>query len=325
MAGSVLRSDRKRLLATMRVLVAALALSFCATVGAQALYKYRGEDGEWIYADRPPGDGTEVAEIRSLTASASKSAVRIRYEVVDTAVRLFVSNNFYAPVEVRLDFDRIEGLEYPHPDDPLRWVVPARSELVLLDLGIQPDAVQPLIEYRYEFLVGDPSARHDPPRPYRAPFAVASNFPVTQAYPDAITHSTPDSRYAVDFAMPIGTGVFAARNGIVFDVAAGSFTGGTDRSRDLQHANVVRILHDDGTYAVYAHLNWNSIRVRVGDIVERGAYIADSGNTGYSSGPHLHFAVVQNSGMSLDSVPVQFAGVDQSPVAPGTGQVLTAY
>ena len=90
-------------------------------------------------------------------------------------------------------------------------------------------------------------------------------------------------------------------------------------------ANVVRILHDDGTYAVYAHLAWNSIRVRVGDYVERGEYIADSGNTGYSSGPHLHFVVVRNAGMSMASVPVQFAGAGQSPVAPGTGQLLTAY
>ena len=87
----------------------------------------------------------------------------------------------------------------------------------------------------------------------------------------------------------------------------------------------MRILHDDGTYAVYAHLNWNSIRVRVGDYVDRGEYIADSGNTGFSSGPHLHFVVVRNSGMSVDSVPVSFAGADQSPVAAGTGQVLTAY
>ena len=297
----------------------------CVTVGAQALYQYRGESGEWIYADRPPDDGSVIAEVRSLTPSRPQSAVRIRYELVGSAVQLFASNNFYAPVEVRLDFEAIDGLEYPHPDDPLRWVVPERSELLLLDLEILRGAVRPQIEYRYEFMVGDPSARHEPPGPYRAPFAIARNFPVTQAYPDAITHTTPDSRHAVDFAMPIGTDVFAARAGIVFDVAAGSFTGGTDRSRDLRHANVVRILHDDGTYAVYAHLNWNSIRVRVGDYVERGEYIADSGNTGYSSGPHLHFVVVRNSGMSVDSVPVQFAGADQSPIAAGTGRVLTAY
>jgi murein DD-endopeptidase MepM/ murein hydrolase activator NlpD len=185
--------------------------------------------------------------------------------------------------------------------------------------------VRPFVEYRYEFLVGDPSAEHAPPGPYRVPFAVASDFPVSQAYPDVVTHTTPDSRYAVDIVMPVGTDVFAARSGTVFDVSAANFRGGTDALRDISLANVVRILHDDGTYAVYAHLNWNSIRVRVGDYVERGEYIADSGNTGYSSGPHLHFVVVRNAGMAMHSVPVQFAGVNASPIAPATGQSLTAY
>lgn len=90
-------------------------------------------------------------------------------------------------------------------------------------------------------------------------------------------------------------------------------------------ANVVRILHEDGTYAIYAHLNWNSIRVRVGDVVERGEYIADSGNTGYSSGPHLHFVVVRNTGMTMQSVPVTFSGANSTSIAPSTGRVLTAY
>ena len=100
---------------------------------------------------------------------------------------------------------------------------------------------------------------------------------------------------------------------------------GTDAKRDMSLANVVRILHDDGTYAIYAHLNWNSIRVRLGDHVQRGEYIADSGNTGFSSGPHLHFVVVRNAGMSMSSIPVRFAGADASPVAPVSGQALTAY
>ena len=88
---------------------------------------------------------------------------------------------------------------------------------------------------------------------------------------------------------------------------------------------MVRILHDDGTYAIYAHLNTNTIRVKPGDRVERGQYIADSGNTGYSSGPHLHFAVVRNVGLRVESVPVTFLGANSVTVIPASGNLLTAY
>jgi hypothetical protein len=292
---------------------------------AQALYKYRGENGEWIYSDRPPDDGRDVVEVRSLTPSSPKSGIKVRYEIDGSDVQLVASNEFFAPVELVLDFVRIKGLEFPHPDDHLRWVVPARSEMMLVSLGMLDDAVSPFIEYRYQFLVGDPTAQHTPPQPYRVPFAIAGDHRVSQAFPDSVTHTTPDSRYAVDIAMPIGTDIFAARSGTVFDVSAQNFKGGTDALRDLSLANFIRILHDDGTYAVYAHLNLNSVRVRLGDYVERGEYIAESGNTGYSSGPHLHFVVVRNVGMAMDSVPVAFEGADSGPVTPATGQLLVAY
>ncbi len=140
-----------------------------------------------------------------------------------------------------------------------------------------------------------------------------------------VTHNTADSRYAVDISMPIGTDIHAARGGVVIEVASTNFRGGVDPKRDAAAANIVRILHDDGTHAVYAHLNWNSIRVQPGDEVERGQYIADSGNTGFSSGPHLHFAVLKNVGMRIESVAVMFAGPNWSEVQPKAGNTLTAY
>ncbi len=320
-AGSVPISVKARRRLT---LFALLGCAVCGAASAQALYKYRGDDGEWIYSDRPPDDGQAIAEVRNLTPTSPRSGVSIDYEFAGNAIRLVATNEYFAPVELALRFETIRGLEFPDPDDPLRWLLPPRSAMPLVNLGRLDGAVQPTLEYRYEHLIGDPQARHRPSQPYRVPFAIASDHTISQAYPDMVTHNTPDSQYAVDFAMPVGTDVFAARGGVVFDVTAGNFKGGADAA-NMSLANVVRILHDDGTYAIYAHLNWNSIRVRIGDVVERGEYIADSGNTGFTSGPHLHFAVVRNVGMRMESVPVKFVGADSAPIAPATGRILTAY
>jgi murein DD-endopeptidase MepM/ murein hydrolase activator NlpD len=148
---------------------------------------------------------------------------------------------------------------------------------------------------------------------------------VSQAFPYATTHLTADAYYAMDVVMPVGTNIYAARAGIVFEVASTNFRGGIDPQRDGASANLVRILHDDGTYGVYAHLNWNTIRVRPGDVVSRGEYIADSGNTGFSTGPHLHFAVLRNAGMRPESVPFTIEGPNRSAVVPQMGTALTAY
>ncbi len=292
---------------------------------ADEMYKYRGPDGEWIYADRPPDDGAQV-EVRALEGDDNAEVgIEVTYEFRGRAVELIASNPSYVPIELTLDFRTLRGVEFPHPDDDLRWVVPPRSDTVLLALDLLEDATRPVLEFQYRYLAGDPEARHRPERPYRAPFATATDHKITQAFPQVATHTTRDSQYAVDVSMPIGTDVMAARAGVVFDVAASNFSGGLDPARDGPKANVVRILHDDGTYAIYAHLNTNTIRVRPGDRVQRGQYIADSGNTGFSSGPHLHFAVVRNAGMYIEGVPVLFEGSNGEKIVPAAGAELTAY
>ena len=298
-------------------------LAWSGVTEGQALYKYRGDNGEWIYTDRPPADGS-AAEVRELETAATNGKITVNYRLVGDSIVLFADNEYFAPIELRLLIDEIRGLTHPPAGEDLRWVVPARSQATLLALDLLEDG-QPMLAYRFQYLAGDPGSRHAPPDRYRVPYAIASNFQISQAYPDVVTHNTPDSYFAIDIAMPIGTDVFAARGGVVFDVAAEYFKSGLDRERDGPKANVIRILHDDGTYAIYGHLNWNSIRVRPGDRVRRGEYIADSGNTGYSSGPHLHFAVVRNVGMRLESVPFEFQGANLGGVTPVTGVALTAH
>lgn len=311
--------------------VSGVHLAFAITVliiaGAapgQALYKYQDENGDWIFSDRPPAE-EQTVEIRELPTGTRPPTVTITTRLVEREYQFIARNDYYAPVEVVLALDELTNIQYPAADQVMRWIVDPRSEFKLLALPAIGDGQEPAAKFRFISLLGDPRSLHNPQQPYRAPFAIANDFRITQAFPVGVTHKTADSRYAVDIAMPIGTDIHAARGGVVFEVASTNFRGGVDPARDAAAANIVRILHDDGTHAVYAHLNWNSIRVQPGDEVERGEYIADSGNTGFSSGPHLHFAVLRNAGMRMESVPIVFAGPNSAEIGPAAGNTLTAY
>ncbi len=327
MAGNALQSvpDRARRRCASAFIVVLALVFFAGQVGeAQSLYKYRGQNGEWIYSDRPPDKGQTV-EIRELNKGSPDAVVTVTHGYVGRSLELLARNDYYAPVELELEIAVIRGLTYPHPDQELKWLLPPRSSTVILEINLLETGALPYLEYGFQYMPGDPDAVHEPTEPYRAPFAISNDHQITQAFPHIVTHTTLDSYYAVDLSMPIGTDIFAARGGIVFDVTAENFQSGADPVKDAPNANVVRILHDDGTYAVYAHLNWNTIRVEPGDEVERGEYIADSGNTGFSTGPHLHFAVMRNVGLLMKSIPVVFMGANSESVVPAIGELLTAY
>jgi len=294
------------------------------TVLAQSLYKYQDEDGRWVYTDRQPTNESEV-EVRNLSSGPKPVGLAVETSVVGRSIRFTATNDYAAPVEIQLQLVELTNLQAPDTNQKLQWVVPGNTTLRLLDLASLERSSGPRVEYRYTWVPGDPAARHDDTELYRAPFAVATNYPITQYFPVGITHLTPDSYYAIDLAMPVGTDIYAARGGMVFEVASTNFSGGLDPERDMQNANIVRVLHDDGSHAVYAHLNTNSIRVQVGERVQKGQFIAESGNTGFSSGPHLHFAVMVNRGMEIVSVPIVFAGPDAIAVEPATGNSLFSY
>nr|WTB32002.1 M23 family metallopeptidase [Streptomyces sp. NBC_00830] len=101
-----------------------------------------------------------------------------------------------------------------------------------------------------------------------------------------------------DFAVPIGTRVEAAHSGVV--VKAGPNGGGDGPA----YGNAIVIKHGNGTYSQYAHLS--QINVHIGQAVEKGQKIALSGNTGNSSGPHLHFEIRNTANYGSAVNPVAF-------------------
>jgi len=75
------------------------------------------------------------------------------------------------------------------------------------------------------------------------------------------------------------------------------------------------IRHDDGTLGHYCHLQKDGICVEPGQRVNAGQVIAHSGNTGFSSGPHLHFCVFKTKdGKERVSIPIKFKTADEQPV-----------
>ncbi len=289
----------------------------CAWVSAHAAaYRYKDAQGQWVYADRPPPAGQASQDVRLGGTAVASPKMMVTPRSTEQGVALVAVNDCACPVEFAVRAQTAAG------EKQARGTVQPRSEQVLLDVAATdgPSSVR----YEYGYVVGIPGAQHQPPEPYRAPFALAQRFTVTQAPPVVITHRDAASRDAIDIAMPVGTAVHAARAGIVIDVAARHFRSGL-ATQNMEDANFVQVLHDDGTNAIYAHLQLDTVRVRPGQHIARGEYLANSGNTGFSSGPHLHFVVLRNAGLRSESVPVLFAGPGASAVPAKSGQDLVAY
>lgn len=131
---------------------------------------------------------------------------------------------------------------------------------------------------------------------YELPYAKGSSCRVVQGYGGLFSHS---HTAALDFAMPVGTTVYAARGGVVFSYKDDSDEGGmTSRYKDK--ANYIIIRHDDGSFGCYWHLKKDGVLIKKGK-VEKGNPIALSGATGLVVSPHLHFSVKRRLSYEMNS------------------------
>ena len=122
---------------------------------------------------------------------------------------------------------------------------------------------------------------------YVLPFENNKAHLLVQGYFGKFSHK---ERAALDFKMKSGTKVLAARDGVVIRVKEDGEKGGLKKKYRSQGNNIV-IRHADSSRSGYWHLQKDGALVNMGDSVKQGQVIGLSGNTGYTSGPHLHFIV----------------------------------
>ena len=197
-----------------------------------------------------------------------------------------VDNGEPVPVTVGLTFRALNNLVAP-PEDTVRRIVAPHSSLrvplravragrrVHADVAISID-------------LGSSTTEPDPDVVYAVPFGGSARRPLIQGFDGEGTHLG-SMRYSLDFGMPQGTPILAAREGVVLYLQDG-FTEGRADPALLERANLVVIAHGDGTMASYGHLE-RGITVAVGDTVREGHVLGRSGRTGFAGQPHLHFHV----------------------------------
>ncbi len=265
---------------------------------ALTIYKYTDANGVVTYSDQA-APGAQVFVFRDRMVEKLDTQVKLETRKHDAGETLLVRNDLFAPVDIELKLENVENA-LGAPTKPIRWVLPPRSQIRLATLAPR-DASKPL-KYtpKLRHALGDPRLI---PKPYKYPLPWRGGpFRLTQGANGQYSHFTPKGRYAVDIAMPEGTPIVAARGGMVVKIENEQSGRGNNPA-----GNFVRILHDDGTMGVYLHLMKGSVAVREGQRVETGTRIARSGNTGNSTGPHLHFVVQRNVGLAIESIPFDFS------------------
>ena len=213
--------------------------------------------------------------------------VKTFYESTKNGYEIFVDNNEICPISIEFKF-KLTNLKSVNGTKQI-YVIPAQSKKYkVTDLVIiKPNSpfkmsYETLANYGDHFLTN-----YDENYLYELPYSKGKKYMVGQGYNGPFSHQ---NQNAIDFTMPIGSDIAAARAGVVVKIVQKNNSVCAEK-RCNEYNNFILILHSDGTFSEYSHIKQNGALVKKGDKIEVGQLIAKSGNVGWSNGPHLHFVV----------------------------------
>jgi murein DD-endopeptidase MepM/ murein hydrolase activator NlpD len=245
----------------------------------------------------------------STTFSQSQSPITVTAQDYGrSGVTISAQNSGYCPYTVVLTCD-LQHMQSSSALPLRKLVLPAGKKVTLTHLT--PEAGQ---AYRYNYSFKSYQGNTITPflpgnSIYALPFEAGKEYRVIQANNGTFSHQ---GKQAIDFQMPENSIVCAARSGVVVAVKQDSNTGCPEAVCKDQ-GNYITVYHEDGTFATYVHFRQHGSLAQPGQSVAQGQAIGYSGNTGWSSGPHLHFEVDAPGEPEKRSIPVKFNLPNQTP------------
>ncbi|KAA3639048.1 MAG: DUF4124 domain-containing protein [Proteobacteria bacterium] len=285
---------------------------------AKKFYKHVDENGIVHYSDKKP-QATDDYESWQVRVEDSQAKATVVNRGTDRMPLLYAINPYHGPISVQLVMTKAMNAQ-SDPPWPKIYDVPATTDYYLGTIEAVQDNKSWSYGYQFSYVLGQNNPAYDSGYAYRLPYRSVGGAYISQGFAGNFSHFDEQNKYAIDIPLAEGTEVVAARSGVVMDYAEDFIKGGTEQ-KNLFRNNYVRIAHDDGSMGLYAHLKLESVVVGNGQRVSAGQKLAESGDTGFSTGPHLHFAIQINQDHQLIAVPFKLRYPNGDVKQPMPGRV----
>jgi len=263
------------------------------------------------FLERSAGVTSEVAFEKPSLGKVETGDGKRKVKKINNGFEVYVDNNDIVQYSLKLNLNLFNY--HTNIKNPILKVLPAKTKKILLVKVKRKTNNNAKFSYKFKSQAGDYNAKHNENQIYLLPFEHGKKFYLSQGYNGLWSHQ---GEFAIDFQMEEGEKIYSARGGIVFNIKEDSKIGGPDRNKFIKHGNKVNVMHDDGTYAKYVHLRYNGVVVENGKRVQRGDLLGYSGNTGWSTEPHLHFAIYKvNSKLKPITIPTRFLNHDEKIIS----------